>query len=196
MISTQICLITDCDKPIKTKKSGFCNAHYLRWLRHGDPLAGGTVYGVPKKWMLDHVNYDKQDCLIWPFSPGAAGYGNIRHNGANITANNYVCRLAHGEPPAEKPHALHSCRNGPKGCVNPSHLRWGSHSENMADRVADGTTNRGEQQWQSRLTENDVLEIRNRLSNGDGCALIAVDYEVSRYAINDIRTERRWSWLT
>lgn len=37
------CSIEGCDRPVKTR--GWCNAHYLRWRRHGDPL--GT--GIPLK---------------------------------------------------------------------------------------------------------------------------------------------------
>jgi hypothetical protein len=40
-----------------------------------------------------------------------------------------------GPSPPGKPHALHNTRNGCVGgpCINPSHLRWGTHLENMQD---------------------------------------------------------------
>lgn len=34
------CAIDGCERPVS--KRGWCNAHYLRWYRHGDPLAGGA----------------------------------------------------------------------------------------------------------------------------------------------------------
>lgn len=39
------CAIDDCEKPCYVR--GFCNAHYLRWKRHGDPLGGGPVRVAP-----------------------------------------------------------------------------------------------------------------------------------------------------
>ena len=38
MKATQ-CTVNDCIKPATIR--GWCNAHYLRWQRHGDPLGGG-----------------------------------------------------------------------------------------------------------------------------------------------------------
>ena len=52
-----------------------------------------------------------------------------------LTAHRYAWILTHGEPP-EGAHILHTCDNPP--CCNPSHLRLGTHQENMADRVAKG----------------------------------------------------------
>lgn len=39
MAAPRICSIEGCDKP--AYKRGMCNAHYIRWRRHGDALAGG-----------------------------------------------------------------------------------------------------------------------------------------------------------
>ena len=36
--SVGMCSIEGCDKPVDSR--GWCSAHYTRWLRHGDPLAG------------------------------------------------------------------------------------------------------------------------------------------------------------
>src|SRR4051812_8565167 len=32
------CIVEDCDRPHSSR--GYCKPHYLRWYRHGDPLAG------------------------------------------------------------------------------------------------------------------------------------------------------------
>jgi len=37
-----MCKIDDCERPIETR--GWCRRHYKRWLRHGDPLGGGTPH--------------------------------------------------------------------------------------------------------------------------------------------------------
>lgn len=40
MADLSICKIDGCGKP--ARKRGWCSAHYIRWQRHGDPLAGGA----------------------------------------------------------------------------------------------------------------------------------------------------------
>jgi len=42
---------------------------------------------------------------------------------------------------------------------NLDNLCWGTHSENMLDRALHGTSNRGERQGRSKLTERDVRLI-------------------------------------
>jgi hypothetical protein len=39
MAKTRLCSIEGCGKPVN--QNGYCNSHYLRWYRHGDPLKGG-----------------------------------------------------------------------------------------------------------------------------------------------------------
>lgn len=41
MAALRLCSIPDCDKPLYGR--GWCRAHYKRWTRHGDPLAGGPT---------------------------------------------------------------------------------------------------------------------------------------------------------
>lgn len=38
MASSRLCAIPECGKA--AEKRGWCNGHYIRWRRHGDPLAG------------------------------------------------------------------------------------------------------------------------------------------------------------
>jgi hypothetical protein len=41
-MTDKICSIASCDRPIKGSH-GWCNAHYQRWWRYGDPLGGGPM---------------------------------------------------------------------------------------------------------------------------------------------------------
>ncbi len=58
----------------------------------------------------------------------------------NMTAHRYAWILTHGEPPAGM-HILHQCDNPP--CCNPSHLRLGTHQENMKEMKDRGRSNGG-----------------------------------------------------
>lgn len=42
------CVVEGCGRPVKTR--GWCEAHYERWRRHGDPLAAGPVRVPDRVW--------------------------------------------------------------------------------------------------------------------------------------------------
>lgn len=80
-------------------------------------------------------------CWIWEGSIHPLGYGRFYLDGKMQKAHRAAYQLAKGPIP-EGAHILHSCDNPP--CVNPAHLRAGSHSDNMRDMVNKGRANRPE----------------------------------------------------
>lgn len=102
-----------------------------------------------------------------------------------------MCILAHGEPHAENLEAAHYCGKGHEGCVNPKHLRWATASENQMDRVAHGTSNRGERQWMAKLTEEKVREIR-LLARVMSARRVARMFGITHSHVQDIVAGRRW----
>lgn len=53
-------------------------------------------------------------------------------------AHRFVCYMLHGlhgPPPSPSSMCRHKNCNNPK-CLNPAHMHWGTHEENMADREA------------------------------------------------------------
>lgn len=90
-------------------------------------------------WLKERVNHNSDECLIWPFSRNHQGYGQVGHHGKVHKAHRVMCRIAHGEPPAEYFEAAHSCGNGYAGCVNPRHLSWKTPLENRLEANAHGT---------------------------------------------------------
>lgn len=190
------CVIAGCERPIHVKSRGLCNVHYIRLRVHGNPLAGGEERGKPYEWIVEHLGSESEDCLIWPFSVNDHGYGRIRHEGREWVASRLMCTLKHGDAPSVRHEAAHSCGNGHKGCTNPNHLRWATPEENQADRVDHRTSNRGNQNGQSKLSENDVLRVVALKDNGVLQREIARQFDMSEMAVSDILTGRRWSWLT
>ena len=75
------------------------------------------------------IEYDGDDCLIWPFARNSAGYAHFWLNGKNLLAHRYVCEKVRGPAPPDKPMALHACASGRLGCIAPRHLKW----KRMAD---------------------------------------------------------------
>ncbi len=64
MAELKVCSIEGCGKPVS--KRGYCNAHFLRWKRHGDPLKTvrrtnanhcGKDFCPAAKKILGHIHY-------------------------------------------------------------------------------------------------------------------------------------------
>lgn len=190
-----VCNVRGCDSSFLIKQ-GYCNKHYLRFVRHGDPLGGGTYRGVAQKFLDEHLHFKGDDCLIWPYAKDARGYARIRNNQQNVPAYRVMCEMAHGPHDGQRRHATHICGNGHLGCINPQHLEWGTAFKNQQDRVRHGTSNRGEQCATHKLKKGEVLRIFGRLKTGERAYLLAQEYKVSPVTILDIKNGRSWAWLT
>lgn len=193
MADKPLCKIESCGKSGALRR-GMCQSHYDRWRRSGDPLPkiARAENGAPFQWLEGHLDFIGSECILWPFARHPNGYGAIRHKGLSTFPHRVMCRLTHGEPDDEKMEAAHSC--GEKLCCNPRHLRWATHCENEADKVDHGTTIRGERQWKSRLTADDVRSIRLLFSTKSDIQ-IANKFGVSPNSIYAIRTGYSWAWL-
>lgn len=103
-----------------------------------------------------------------------------------------ACRLAHGERPPGKRDVAHSC--GERMCINPAHLRWATRSENEADKITQGRSNRGgHRSGSARLRAEQVVEIRERYETEDVTQqALADEYGVHIMTINSIILRRTW----
>lgn len=85
-------------------------------------------------------------------------------------------------------------RHGPAGKLDnsASNLSYGTQSENNNDKLRDGTTAKGEKHSQARLTEADVLAIResNRTQKE-----LAAEYGMSVRMIGKIKRREKWTHL-
>lgn len=189
----KICSVDGCEKPHLAR--GYCSLHYYRFMRHGGPLAGGTMRdGRTTEFINDVVLQHRDGCLYWPFGKNTHGRGMIWSDGRMVYVEHVVCARAHGPKPSPSHEVAHSCGNGHRGCVAPGHLRWATHAENMADTVKHGTSLRGSRNPSNRLSEEQVREIRRmkgRLLQRE----IAERYGVDRYTISEIHRGKTWAWL-
>lgn len=185
-----ICSIENCGKHVVAW--GLCDAHYRRWKRHGDPLGGGTSYGEPLKFLESAKSYQGDECLIWPFGARGRGYGACLVDGKQVDVHRYICEHAHGVPPTPSHDAAHNCGNPP--CISGRHLRWATRTENMDDCLIHGTRPRGERHGISKLTSEQVREIR-ALSGKMLQRDIGARYGVKQITISQIITRKNWGWL-
>lgn len=149
-----------------------------------------TKYGEAQDWVRRAVSYNEDDCLEWPFSRTKKGYGQFRVGKVRCNAHRAVAIAAHGPPPPGKTEVAHSCGN--RACCNPTHLRHATSSENKADMVGHGTSNRGEKCPMAKLTEVQARAAKY----GDGSISEYADkLGVSRHAILLIRKGKSWAHL-
>lgn len=147
-----------------------------------------------RQFYEDHLHDDTDECIIWPFSVGSHGYGQLRVNGVPLLVHTLACIEHHGPRPKKGMEAAHTCGNNRK-CFNGRHLIWKTKPENQADRLRDGTHQLGSQNTQAKLTEDDVRTIRELLKHQSHRS-IARQYNVSPATIDDLAAGRTWGWLT
>lgn len=112
------------------------------------------------------------DSECWPWRHGrhAAGYGVLYVDREQVLAHRMALVLTVGQPTEDQPHALHSCDNPP--CCNPSHLRWGTHAENMGDARERGRAKGGRADAESCVNghpfneENTLISTRHDRKTG------------------------------
>lgn len=88
----------------------------------------------------------------------------------------------------------HECRhlNGDWSDNRPENLAWGTRQENSDDKERHGTYPRGERNGMANLSEEQVIQIRERRSNGEKAASLAREFGTSRQYIQSIIHRRRW----
>lgn len=101
----------------------------------GRPCGRHTM-GTPEQRFTRNITAAPSGCWEWTAGRNREQYGvfTIGHTGRSL-AHRYAWELYRGAIP-EGMFVLHNCDNPP--CVNPAHLRIGSHEENMRDMVERG----------------------------------------------------------
>jgi hypothetical protein len=141
---------------------------------------------------------DPHECWEWQAAKRGNGYGYFtltreRYSYLYLYAHRIAFTLTHRTLDTTE-EVLHACDN-PR-CVNPNHLSAGSQKENMEQAQARGRTTRGEKHHFAKLTEQEVMEIKRRLQNGESQRAIAADYGVTGPTISRINTGSKWSHVT
>jgi hypothetical protein len=151
-----------------------------------------TLHGVPVSVFAERfwrrVKKCEDGCWRWDGAEG--GYGVFKLGGKSVSAHRLSLAMSLGRELAPGMFACHSCRC--RSCVNPAHLREGTHLENMADRARDGTAARGSRHGRAKVTEAAVRAIR---ADTRSHTAVAQEWGVSAVTIGHIRSGRTWSHL-
>lgn len=139
-------------------------------------------------------------CWIWTGGRGGSGYGSFWDGTRHIQAHWFLLE-AH---PGAGYEACHRCDN--KLCVRPSHIFIGTRSDNVRDCVKKGRHNpmpgyramllvrdySGTKNHQSKLTDDQVAEIKAAPRAFGIQVALARKFNVSQSCISRIRLGQTW----
>ena len=150
----------------------------------------------------------KTGCWNWNGADNGRGYGEfsvgVGKNRKRYLAHRVSVEINRG-PIAEGLFVCHKCDN--RKCVNPDHLFLGTCKDNLMDMAAKGRSTRGTKDSQAKLTDPEVLAIRemmrrfppakSRKAYSSGIGIFLADwFGVSRAEISTIHKGNRWGWLS
>lgn len=175
-----VCAFPGCEEPVKDLRQRYCGK------RHSNMARARPLYE-----RLDEICVPGEPGHCWEY-PGARdpdGYGVVSAQSDGSGRKQKQLRVArvayerrHGPVPPGKL-VMHTCDNPP--CWNPDHLKVGSVLENNEDKAR-------KLRASSKLTADQVRQIRNLLDYGMPYAEIGRRFGVSDVAVWNIRHRRTW----
>lgn len=136
---------------------------------------------------------NNEDCWLWTGSLGGAGYGQFLLFKRTLLAHR-VSYILHSKKIIEfGMYACHKCDK--PSCVNPNHIFLGTQKDNMSDCSKKNRTNKsyltiyfaGENGPNSKLTNQNVIKIRELLNKGCKQIEISSLFNISQPNVSDIK---------
>lgn len=141
-------------------------------------------------WSKVDKSAGEDGCWEWAAFRDRFGYGKIRVQGRYTLSHRLSAAMAGLD--VEGLCVCHRCDN--PACVNPAHLFAGTQADNVRDMLEKGRGSKakGRDNGQSKLTEENVVEIKARLKAGESQRSIAKGFSVSQMTVCDINTGKHW----
>lgn len=152
------------------------------------------------RWVRD----PSSGCWLWTGAMHSNGYGLMSTGSRNslVRAHRLALELAGVAVPAGMD-VCHRCDTPP--CVNPSHLFVGSRLDNMRDAKRKGRTcsgparariaARGERHGNTRLSAEQVIELRGLRDEGVPFKQLAERFGISASGAHAIASRKTWRHL-
>lgn len=144
------------------------------------------------EWLLRNSHDEPSGCRVWDGSlnkPG--GYGRISYMGKGWRTHRLAYLLLQGPIP-EGMDLLHSCDN--PHCINPNHLRPGTHAENIKEAYTKGrkTVSQGSGHPRFSFTAEQAQEI---VASRQPAIAVAAAYGVHPSTVYRLRNATTWKSL-
>lgn len=130
----RLCEIEGCNKPHFGR--GWCNMHWSRWRKHGDPsvtMTPNLVVGTAKGRFYSKVALPNENgCMLWLGARTPNGYGQLTVGGKRVSAHRMAYELMVGPIPEglEIDHVkARGCKS--RSCCAIEHLDLVTKAENI-----------------------------------------------------------------
>ena len=108
----------------------------------------------------------------------------------------YIHRLVLEAFVGKCPKGMQSCHFDDNKLNNRiDNLRWDTWKNNVLDGLRNQTASRGEKQRSAKLTNEEVLDIRQRYAKGERSSSLAKDFGVTPTSIRNITSGRGWKHI-
>lgn len=136
------------------------------------------------------------ECWIWTAAQDQRGYGRFRDEELALTgAHQFSFKIKNGRP--AEGWVLHKCDT--PACVNPDHLFEGTPLDNVKDMDAKGRRRhgdrKGEKHGHSKLTNEDISEIKKLRQEGLLLREIADQFSVTIQSIWAVLNGKTWTHI-
>ena len=144
-----------------------------------------------KKMFLERV-VCKEGCWGWTGHVTEKGYARFKCDGIHTFGSIFSWMLFKGDIPYNH-FVCHKCDN--PICCNPEHLFIGKPAKNSEDMKQKKRQAMGKNNGMSKLSEEDVRNIKKRLKEGQTSYSIAKDYKVNMSSIYCIEYGKTWKHI-
>ena len=142
--------------------------------------------------IIENITPDINMCKNWPMGISKTGYGVYSIDNITYSVHRLLFTTLNSEVDCDGFVIRHKCDN--RSCCNIDHLEIGTQSENIMDASRRKRLLLGEKNNMSRLTESQVIEIRNSYPEKSTVDLAKI-YGVAPGNIRDAITGRTWAYL-
>lgn len=162
-------------------------------------MRGTHGVSVKERFEAKFEVVEKTGCWIWIATTGDSGYGQFVYKGKKARAHRVSLQIYEDTDPGDL-FVLHQCDT--PACVNPDHLRVGTHQENVDEYRRRGDAEVTEKGKRARslstgkLTPPQVIQVRRKYWMMDLTQEeIAESLPISQSALSQLLKGNTYSWL-